>query len=397
MLDRRRFISGSAQLVALAGLPGLALARVPGEARLVFVILRGGLDGLAAVAPYAEPRYESLRGGLAIEDPGSANGLLKLDGLFGLHPSLTRAHELYGAGELAVLHAVATPYRERSHFDGQNVLENGGGSANELRDGWLNRALGLLEPSADEGAVALSQNIPLVLRGEASVSSWAPSRLPEADDDTLDRVADLYAEDAHLAGRLHEALAARSIAGDMDANPRGMGGGPSQLGALVSGAGRFLSADDGPRIAVLESGGWDTHANQGASNGTLATRLGGLDQALGTLKTELGSHWEHTVAVVVTEFGRTVAVNGTRGTDHGTAGCAFVAGGAVAGGRVRADWPGLGERDLYQGRDLRPTLDIRSVFKGVLVDHLGLDAAQVDREIFPGSDSVKPLEDLVKG
>ena len=399
MLDRRRFISGSTQLAILAGLPGLALARGEGEARLVLVILRGGLDGLAAVAPYGESRYRALRGALALDQPGAGDDRPhKLDGLFALHPALGGMHELYTAGDLALVHAVATPYRERSHFDGQNVLENGGESAHGLRDGWLNRVVGINAGRADrEDAIALSQNIPLVLRGEASVTSWAPSRLPGTTDDTLARIADLYTDDPQLAGRLQEALQARSLAGEMGANTGRMRGGAGQLASLLGAAGRFLSAAEGPRIAVLESGGWDTHANQGAAQGALANRLRGLDQGLIALKDELAEHWRTTVAMVVTEFGRTVAINGTRGTDHGTAGCAFLAGGAVRGGRVISDWPGLAARDLYEGRDLRATLDMRSVFKGVLADHLGIDPAELDRLVFPGSAAADALEDLVQG
>jgi uncharacterized protein (DUF1501 family) len=393
MTNRRQFISASTQLALLAGWPGLAMPQATGDARLVLVILRGGLDGLAAVAPYGEGRYRSLRGSLAVDSPGQTNGLLKLDGMFGLHPSLSRMYQFYEAGELAVLHAVATPYRQRSHFDGQKVLENGSTSATGLRDGWLNRVVGLSSLTA--GAVALSQNIPLVLRGDISVTNWAPSRLPEADDDTLARIADLYANDTHLAGRLEEALQAREIAGRMGGGRRPAAG-LGNLGPVVAAAGRFLAAPDGPRVAVLESGGWDTHANQGAGQGALATRLRQLDASLGTLRQELGTEWQNTVVIVATEFGRTVEVNGTRGTDHGTAGCAFVAGGAVRGGRVLADWPGINPRNLYESRDLRPTTDLRAVFKGVLAEHLGADVAQLNREVFPDSADVAPLEGLVE-
>ncbi len=391
MTDRRQFLAGAAQLAMLAGFPGLARSQRAADSRFVLVILRGGLDGLAAVAPYGESSYGSLRGSLAVDAPGQTNGILKLDGLFGLHPALGNMHEFYQAGELAVLHAVATPYRERSHFDGQNVLENGSTLPGALRDGWLNRAVGLDE--AKRSAVALSQNLPLVLRGDTSVMSWAPSRLREADDDTLARLADLYANDPHLAARLEEAVESRAIAGEM--GRRGTNGRQGQLGPLVTATGRFLSAPDGPRIAVLESGGWDTHANQGAAQGLLAGRLGGLDAGLATLKRELGDHWRNTVVVIATEFGRTVAVNGTRGTDHGTGGCAFVAGGAVRGGRVIADWPGLTERDLYEGRDLKPTLDMRAVFKGILAAHFGAMRNELDRDVFPESADVVPLTDLV--
>ena len=394
MTNRREFLAGSTQLAMLAGFPGLALSKEAADARLVLVILRGGLDGLAAVVPYGESRYRGLRGDLAVDSPGQTNGLLKLDGLFGLHPSLGTMHEFYRAGELAVVHAVATPYRERSHFDGQNVLENGANSPGALRDGWLNRAVGRADD--DAGAIALSQNIPLVLRGDASVTSWAPSRLPETDDDTLARLAELYADDPHLAGRLQEALEARAIAGQMGGRNRRAAGGQSQLGPVAAAAGRFLSAPDGPRIAVLEAGGWDTHANQGAGQGLLANRLGGLDAGLATLKRELGGYWQNTVVVIATEFGRTVVVNGTRGTDHGTGGCAFIAGGAVRGGRVLADWPGLAQRDLYEGRDLKPTTDLRAVFKGILTEHLGAEISQLNRDVFPDSANIAPLEGLVE-
>ncbi len=387
MIDRRKFLAGSTQLALLTGLPGLARTQDTLDSRFVFVILRGGMDGLSAVPPYAESQYQRLRGQLAI----AADEVLKLDGTFGLHPALSNLHSMYEAGELAVLQAVATPYRERSHFDGQNVLENGTTVPGGLRDGWLNRAVRYDELTRK--AIALSQNIPLVLRGDASVTSWAPSRLPEADDDTLLRLADLYANDPHLAGRLEEAVAAREVAGEMSGGRNNRGG---QLGPIITAAGRFLSAPDGPRIAVLETGGWDTHANQGAAQGVLATRLRGLDQGIAALKRELGDIWQKTVVVVATEFGRTVAVNGTRGTDHGTAGCAFIAGGAVSGGRIIADWPGLANRDLYEERDLRPTLDLRSAFKGVLSEHFDATREELDREIFPGSDDVAPLEGLIR-
>jgi uncharacterized protein (DUF1501 family) len=193
---------------------------------------------------------------------------------------------------------------------------------------------------------------------------------------------------------LNGALAAREIAGDGADARMGGGRGGQALAPLASAAARFLASPDGPRIAVLDAGGWDTHANQGAAQGPLALRLRGLDAGLQMLKTELGTHWRETTVLVVTEFGRTVAVNGTRGTDHGTAGCAFVAGGAVAGGRIVADWPGLAARDLHEGRDLRATTDLRSLFKAVLHERFGVAEAALARSVFPASDSVEPLEAL---
>jgi uncharacterized protein (DUF1501 family) len=395
MATRRSVLTTGATLTLLAPFARLAAAESQRDSRLVLVILRGGLDGLAAVPPYAEPAYAQLRGSLALGRPGTENGVLDLDGMFGLHPALANLHTMYRAREALVLHAAATPYRERSHFDAQNVLETGGTAPGTSGGGWLNRALAALDSAGDaRGAVALADSVPLVLRGELAVTSWAPSQLPETDEDTLARVRRLYeAADPALAASLNGALEAREIAGD-GADTRMGGRGGQAIAPLASAAARFLASPDGPRIAVLDAGGWDTHANQGAAQGPLAQRLRGLDAGLQMLKTELGAHWSHTTVLVVTEFGRTAAVNGTRGTDHGTAGCAFVAGGAVAGGRVVADWPGLAARDLHEGRDLRATTDLRALFKAVLHERFGVSEGALARSVFPASDSVEPLAAL---
>ena len=395
MATRRTLLATGATLTLLAPFARLASAAAKPDARFVLVILRGGLDGLAAVPPYAEPAYAQTRGALALGGPGTEDGVLDLDGTFGLHPALSSLHAMYRAREALVLHAAATPYRERSHFDAQNVLEAGGVSPSATTDGWLNRALAALDSTGEaREAVALADTVPLVLRGELAVTSWAPSRLPETDDDTLARVRRLYeAADPKLAASLSSALEARSLAGDSnDARMGGRGG--ANVAPLAAAAARFLASAAGPRVAVLDAGGWDTHANQGGAQGPLALRLRGLDQGLQLLKTELGTVWRDTSVLVVTEFGRTVAVNGTRGTDHGTGGCAFLVGGAVAGGRVLADWPGLAARDLHEGRDLRATMDLRAVFKAVLHERFGLAEAALARTVFPASDAVTPLEGL---
>jgi uncharacterized protein (DUF1501 family) len=394
MIDRRTLLTTSAKLTLLAPFARIAHAVADTEARFVLVILRGGLDGLAAVPPYGEPQYANLRGDLALGAPGGTDGVLDLDGTFGLHPALTNMHTMFKARELSVLHAVATPYRERSHFDGQNVLENGGATPNASTNGWLNRALQALEQQGNpRPAVALAESVPLVLRGEFAVNAWAPSRLPDTDEDTLARVRAMYeATDPLLAERLSAALGARELVGDQATDQRMGGRGAQQVGPLVTAAARFLASETGPRVAVIDVGGWDTHANQGGAQGALALRLRGLDTGLAMLKTELGTVWQHTNVLIVTEFGRTVAVNGTRGTDHGTAGCAFLAGGAVAGGRVIADWPGLASRDLHENRDLRATIDMRAVFKGVLADQFALGEAALEESVFPDSAAVAPLE-----
>jgi uncharacterized protein (DUF1501 family) len=395
MLNRRQLLLTGAQLTLLAPAMRLAYADVPQDSRFVLVILRGGLDGLAAVAPYSEPQYAPLRGELALGEPGSENGILKLDGLFGLHPSLQHMHAMFRAGELSVLHAAATAYRERSHFDGQKVLEAGGMTPSTSAGGWLNRALtAMAAGDAPRDGIALGGNVPLVLRGPYQVSSWSPSRLPDTDDDTLQRVLAMYqASDVMLAARLEAALNAQALAGSAGDGARmGGRGGPQALSPLTGAAARFLSEPDGPRIAVIDAGGWDTHANQGGANGGLAIRLRALDQGLQSLKQELGEHWASTTVMIVTEFGRTVAVNGTRGTDHGTASCAFVAGGALSGGRIITDWPGLAAGDLHEGRDLKPTLDLRAAFKSVLMSRYGLSETQLETQVFPDSASVTPLE-----
>jgi uncharacterized protein (DUF1501 family) len=336
-----------------------------------------------------------VRGEFALE---AAAGLQRLDDLFALHPALAFMGEQWREQHLTLLHAVATPYRERSHFDAQDMLESGHARPHASQSGWLNRALrGLPQragrPVAGQQGVALGAAVPLVMRGPAEVASWSPSRLPPMDDDTLQRLADLYAGDELLARRLADATAAQDMAGEAE----GMGGGRNamaQFGQAAKTAAGFLLREEGPRVAVLETSGWDTHANQGAEQGALAARLATLDAGLRQLRTELGRTWDRTVVLVVTEFGRTVAVNGTRGTDHGTGAAAFLVGGGVRG-RVVADWPGLSASALYQGRDLAPTLDLRAVMAAVLRDHLGIAPAFIEREVFPDSGRLARMEGLV--
>lgn len=396
----RRDILKTAGLGAIAAsIPSMSFAQANTDARFVLVVLRGAVDGLALVAPYGDGNYKKVRGELAIAKPGSDGGVLKLDGMFGLNPGMPGVYDSYVKKEALLLHAIASPYRSRSHFDGQDVLENGSTDIGIIRDGWLNRALQPLGGSlGHETAIALAQNTPLVLRGENSVSSWAPSRLPDADDTTLDRLQDLYADDEFFATRLAQARNSQDIAegmNDMNAKtPRGNDA--QQVKTLMDAAANFLTADNGPQVAVLEFGGWDTHANQGSSSGALANRLSALDAGLTSLRNGMGSKWSKTVVAVVTEFGRTVHVNGTRGTDHGTATAALLLGGAVSGGRVITDWPGLAKSNLYDGRDLMPTSDIRSMFKGVLAEHLDLSDNFIDADVFPNSGTAKPMRDIIR-
>jgi len=363
----------------------------------VVVILRGALDGLSAVPPYGDRDYAAARGPLAIRPPGEPQGALDLDGFFGLHPALTGLHERWQARELIVVHATASPYRERSHFDGQNVLENGGDRPSGAASGWLNRALGALPPPRGQG-LALGQNVPLILRGPAPVGSWAPSLLPEVEPELVTRLRDLYSNDATLAARLDEATRIGALAdeeGAGGAQQMARAGNAARLKAIAETAGRMLAADGGPRIAVMDAGGWDTHAGEGAADGQLAGRLRTLDQGLAALRTGLADAWARSVVLVCTEFGRTVETNGTRGTDHGTGAAALLVGGALAGGRVLADWPGLAPRHRHEGRDLKPTTDLRAVAKGLLADHLRVPAPALGA-VFPGAERLAPLAGLVR-
>jgi uncharacterized protein (DUF1501 family) len=367
----------------------LAAAGAPSANRFVFVILRGGLDGLACVPAVGDPEFAPARGPLA----QFAGAPLPLDSTFALHPNLTQLHGMYGRGELAVVHAVGLPYRDRSHFDAQQVLESGGVRPYELSSGWLGRTLG----SNGAKGLALNTSVPLVLRGPATVDTWAPSALPDPSADLVARIERMYANDRTLATALERAKALHfdsTMAADMGG---GTGGGRAGgFVALAQRAAEFLAQPNGPQVAVLEVSGWDTHANQGNPNGPLANNLRQLDTGLGALRegllgSDASGTWARTVVVVATEFGREVAINGTLGTDHGTGGAAFVLGGAVRGGRVLADWPGLAKKNRYDGRDLRVTTDLRSVLKGVLGEHLRVSERSLNTDVFPGSESVKGL------
>lgn len=420
-LDRRQFLITTA---LAAGGPlvtsGLAFASANTSSRFVFIILRGALDGLTAVPPYGDPDYARLRREIAIPAPGSANGAIKLDNLFGLHPNLRFLGDSYAARELVVFHAVASPYRERSHFDGQDVLESGFVRPHASQSGWLNRALAAIPgPTPKEAGVALGQNVPLVMRGPAAVASWSPSKLAALDEDTLDRITDLYSRDPLLSKRLADALAADAIASeaqhqdaagadasmqtemsagassqDLAKRKQGKAAAGARYVEVIRAAAGFLRRDDGPQIAVFDATGWDTHANEGGAQGQLAARLGALDAGLRTLKEQLGPTWGATAVLVATEFGRTAAANGTRGTDHGTGAAAFLLGGAVRGGRVMADWPGLSSAALREGRDLEPTLDTRSIMKGVLADHLRVPTAALENEVFPDSAGARQVSGI---
>jgi uncharacterized protein (DUF1501 family) len=405
--SRRELLLASGALFAWAYVPKLARAEGR-DPRFLTIVLRGALDGLATVAPVGDPDWVSLRGDNALTLDGKTSAL-KLDDFFALNPAMPNLHRMFKANEAIVVHAAATPYRERSHFDGQDVLESGVEKPGVTYTGWLNRLLVGLAPgdrvSSNGGrAFAVGPVTPLVVRGPAPVLSWSPRRALPASDDTIMRLLDLYRHtDVNFARVLESRAKLTAIAppGSMEQKPIGQISAPdlAQLRAYfseaVGTAAKFLARPDGPRVGALALDGWDTHYNEGIATGWLAQLLGALDGALVAVQDNMGPAWRETVVALVTEFGRTARINGTDGTDHGTATVMLLVGGALKGGRVIADWPGLKAADLLENRDLKPTIDVRGVLKGLLKDHLRANDHALAADVFPGSADVKPITGLV--
>jgi uncharacterized protein (DUF1501 family) len=394
--SRRALLLGGASFAAWAYLPKFARAADGRDPRLIVVILRGALDGLATVAPVGDPDYAGLHGSIALRSDGP-HAASMLDSFFALHPAMPEFARMYREKHAAVIHAVSTPYRDRSHFDGQDVLESGFAGPGRVQSGWLNRALEVL-PKGERvmSGLAVGPTTPLVLRGAAPTVGWAPVALPQAGDDTATRLVDLYRHrDPALALALSQGLQLDKTAQGDHMKPKPGGNNAATMRLVARGGANLMSADDGPRIAALAFDGWDTHANEGGAVGRLAQLLSGLDGALAEFESGLGERWRDTAVVVATEFGRTARINGTEGTDHGTGTIALLAGGAIKGGRVISDWPGLKPASLYEGRDLTPTTDLRAVIKGVLRDHLGLAERVLADTVFPDSAPVKGMQGLV--
>jgi uncharacterized protein (DUF1501 family) len=380
IIKRRSFMRGVALGAAGLSLPRVAYGRAETEKRLVFVLQRGAADGLGIVPPLGDPDFARLRGAL-LEDYAEAPAL---DGHFSLHPALETLGTLYRSKQFLPVHAVASAYRDRSHFDGQNVLESGAGRPYARADGWLNRLLALLPGDRPRG-LAMAPTLPLALRGPHEATSYAPSSLPDPTDDLIDRIGALYGQDKRLLSLWQEGLRTRGIAAGINADD---GKGAGAIGALAA---SFLIAPGGARVAMIETDGWDTHSAQPAR---LAARLRNLDAMIAALKQGLGPIWSDTLVIVSTEFGRTATINGTKGTDHGTASAALLIGGPVNGGRVVADWPGLAPASLYMGRDLAPTLSLEAMIAGAIANHFRLDPEKTGRKLFPDL-VASPLPDLV--
>ena len=390
-INRRHFLKGlsntSAALIAAGAFsPQFALAKTKSDNILIWIILRGAWDGLNVLVPYGEPNYYKFRPKLAI----AAEKLHKIDGLFGFNPALGELHQLYKKNELLFAHAIASPYRSRSHFDGQKILENGTSRAG-IRSGWLNR---LIDVDKNHKAIAIEAGLPLILQGSAPADSWYPNKLNEKAHE-VNLLQEMLANSPQLSRNLQQAMKIENMAMDM-----AIGGNKKatkNLENIIKQTASFLKShnENSPNIAALELGGWDTHAGQGTINGRLATQLNNLERAILSLKKNLGSKWQKTIIIGCSEFGRTVKENGTSGTDHGTGSALLLAGGAVNGGQIISDWPSLKASSLYEGRDLYPSMDVRSVFKAVLLEHLQIGNSAV-AHIFPDSDKILPLSNIIR-
>ena len=397
--------------------------RALADRKLVVVICRGGMDGLSVSPPVDDANYAALRGAIAIPGFDQPGGALRLDDTFGLHPSLAAVHRLALKGEARIAPAVATPDRARSHFEAQDVLENGATSAYGTDSGWLNRALQAMGPGKAR-AISVGPTSPLILRGPVEAASWSPGPGVGRDPRLPGILADIYASaDPELARALASGLAtermakiadddARAALGetisapgrDMSAQPASAGaarprpafrqglGVARRMGATLAG---FMIQPGGPQLAAISIDGFDTHANQGSSQGQLATRLAYLDAVLDGISAGMGPGWRDTIVIAATEFGRTARVNGTAGTDHGTASTALLLGGALRRGGVIGDWPTLADGKLFENRDTAPTLDMRGLFKGLLAEHYGVSRRALDTAVFPGSANVAPALGII--
>lgn len=386
MVHRRTLLAAGAIFTIMASAPQIALAQKQKSRKLLFVIQRGAADGLAELAPVGDRNFADLRRRFLEE----AQSGFALDDLFSLHPSLMNMAKLYGQGEAAFVHATASSYRDRSHFDGQNVLETGGNAPYQVKTGWLNRLITLLNANTNRqspSAIALSGELPLAMRGPAPASNYTPSNLPSPDEDFLNRLDRLYGDAPDLAAALQSANAIKQMAGDAEPIRNRDG---TAAGALMA---RLMTGAGGADIAMLETGGWDLHAN---GQFRMRVNLKHLDDIIAAFQNGMADSWRDTLVIVATEFGRSAAINGTGGTDHGTGGVMMLLGGAVNGGRVISDWPGLAQPQLLDGRDVRPTIAQESAISGAVAAHYGLEPAKTQAQLFAHMAGSKPVDGLIR-
>ena len=370
-MERRDFLKGTLGTLYMMACPNMAFPDTnPTEKRLLVVLLRGGMDGLASVPPLGDKNLSKIRKDILV------NGANDLDGFFGINPSLRFLGSEYHKGRAAFVHATSFPYTGRSHFDGQNIMETGFEQAYAVTSGWVGRAMN----AAGFSSLAVSLPIPIILRGNDVNSNYFPTNFQKAGKSVYNDVKKMWQNDPQLAGLLDPIIGRQMHYG-----------GRGDTRELVSFAAKEMHKPDGPRVGLLEFEGFDTHALQGNEHGHHAEILAELDGVLEGFKREMGDLYDHTVVVTVTEFGRTASENGTQGTDHGWASAIFLAGGLVKGKQVISDWPGLGSKDLYEGRDLLMTIDARDVYAEVIKTVFDLDDEEIARQVFVGYRPEKSL------
>jgi uncharacterized protein (DUF1501 family) len=369
-INRRNFLRTVAGTAFLLGYPQLSvLASNFEQRRLLVVLLRGGMDGIAAVPPHGDPSLSSARHSILINDTR------KLDNFFSIHPSLKFLSQEYSAGRSCFVHAASFPYVGRSHFQGQNVMEAGTESPDMSPTGWIGRAMA----AAKYRSMAFSLPIPLILRGNNNTFNHYPAKFSVTPDAVYDAIFDYWNKDQALSD-----VAAKLKQDKM------MGGNFRNPEALMTFASDQMAKDDGPRVGLLDLVGFDTHALQGDEHGKQSEMLSQTDNLIEQFSKQMGDKWKNTVVVTVTEFGRSVNENGSKGTDHGWGSCIFLAGGLVKKAQVVSDWPGLKSSQLYEGRDLKVTIDARDVYGEVVSKVFGLDPDQVKSDVFFG---YKPKRD----
>lgn len=362
LISRRSLLKASA-ILSFAALPELSLAQSTSRTRLLVILLRGGMDGLHAMPPVGDARLEKLR------RKTNPDETLKLDGFFALHPSFKNIHAMYQKGEALFVHAASFSYTGRSHFEGQNVMETGLDTPYSSTSGWMGRALDQI----GYHSVSATLPVPLILRGKASADTYNPTWLATPQNEVFASLAPLWAAEPKLA------MIQSQVASEKPISPSGEVGKPNPLTSLAIEAAKRLKADDGPRMAVLDHVGFDTHAEEPNRSAKVMTEV---DDAIGAFREKIGDEaWKNTLIVTVTEFGRTVAENGSMGTDHGWGTAAFLLGGRLKKGGIISDWPGLKKANMFEGRDLPATMDIRNLYAAVLSASIEVDPEQIKKQV----------------
>jgi uncharacterized protein (DUF1501 family) len=385
-ISRRDFLKGTATSLFLAGFNLPALATSSRKKNLVVIMLRGGMDGLCAVPVIGDKNFEKRRKSILIEDT------IKLNSDFALHPRLIGFNKCWNENTGSIVHATSIPYKQRSHFEGQNLMESGGRVPYQEKTGWVGRAMKLANLQGD--GLALSLPMPLLLRGIPKNNNYFPTwgRLPRKD--TLDLLKSVYADSSEdellqmmdfIKKRKDEQMMGGTGGGDRQKNKN-----------LARQAAKYLRKSDGPRVAVFEVNGFDTHAAQGGVDGTHTECLVEMDEIINNLRDNLQEAYKDTIILTVTEFGRTIKQNGGNGTEHGYGTAIFMAGGLLKKSQVHTDWPGLKRKEMYEGRDLNATIDARSVYASAMSTVFDLDFKRIQKEVFWGEDLQNLSDKLFK-